>query len=334
MLRNWLLLAIAFLLFSLWILYPATVSSDFETLPANSRSGRIAFATVLGSDDYWVGVAVLRRSLQEHHEFIGHSADFIVLCTTAVSIGMQSYLRATGSVVQVVPEIPNPYDPETRFLGSFAKLYLWNLTDYDQVVYLDADCYVTAPLDGLLTCERFCMRPNHPSSPSVCPFNSGVMVLRPSANKFRALLQSLDSGLLPSDDLADQGFLNSFHYYDCMGIVPDPDTFEGDFVPQIQQAVQLAQEKGHYLPSGCASLPMLVHGKPARCQLLPYEYNFDVRSRMIWWKYWLFGLFTKPPIVAQFTGPFKPWDCGDLDLTLDQLLTCNQPLFRRYRMYY
>lgn len=334
---RWWTVAFLLLVYSLWFFTMSSGGLNWEPPTHTQKSvlpGRVAFATVLGSDDYLVGVAVLRRSLKLHHPALGHSVDFVVLCTTAVSHETLTYLNATGAHVLVVPEIPNPYDPHTRFLGSFAKLYLWNLTNYDQVVYLDADCYVDGPLDHLFQCERFCFRPNRPLShqPDACAFNSGVMVLRPSTNKFHALLQALNSRLLPSDDRADQGFLNSFHYYDCMSIVPDPDSYgRADFATQLELAITLTHDYGHSFPAGCAALSMVGQRDRARCQLLPYEYNFDVRSRMVWWSYWLFGVFTRAPVVAQFTGPFKPWDCRRDQLTVDQYLTCAQPLFRKYQ---
>lgn len=51
----------------------------------------------------------------------------------------------------------------------------------DQVIYLDSDAIVTHNIDELFECPGFCAIVRHSER-----FNSGVMVLEPSAATFKA----------------------------------------------------------------------------------------------------------------------------------------------------
>jgi glycogenin glucosyltransferase len=88
----------------------------------------------------------------------------------------------------------------------FTKLRAWDLTDLDKVVLLDADTIVLRNIDDLFERPEFAAAPDFflPDR-----FNSGVMVLKPSAAVFRAMLDRLASA--SSYDGGDQGFLNRFY---------------------------------------------------------------------------------------------------------------------------
>jgi glycogenin glucosyltransferase len=93
------------------------------------------------------------------------------------------------------------------------KLRLWELTQFDQVVYIDADCMVLDCLDELF--ER-CADLDFAAAPDVFPpdrFNAGVLYLRPSKETFLQLCAQLP--VLVSYDGGDTGFLNAFfpHWY-------------------------------------------------------------------------------------------------------------------------
>ncbi|CAO1617098.1 unnamed protein product [Sympodiomycopsis kandeliae] len=88
--------------------------------------------------------------------------------------------------------------------AALTKLHAWRLTDYDKVLFLDADTLILQPLAHLfLTKHHFAASPDT-GWPDI--FNSGVMLLTPSHDTFDGLLQlAAERG---SWDGADQGLIN------------------------------------------------------------------------------------------------------------------------------
>ncbi|CDO96156.1 unnamed protein product [Kluyveromyces dobzhanskii CBS 2104] len=95
---------------------------------------------------------------------------------------------------------------------TFLKLHLWELTQYDKVLYLDSD---VLPLDSDIfkifdhvssqTSDQIAAVPDC-GWPDL--FNSGVMVIKPNKEKYKELHDMATKEL--SIDGADQGILNQF----------------------------------------------------------------------------------------------------------------------------
>ena len=66
------------------------------------------------------------------------------------------------------------------------QLHIWGLTEYESIVYLDADTIVTRPLDELFLCDGVCgvMRASE-------RLNTGVLVVQPNATLFQQLLDAM-----------------------------------------------------------------------------------------------------------------------------------------------
>jgi glycogenin glucosyltransferase len=84
------------------------------------------------------------------------------------------------------------------------------LTDYERIIYLDADVLVLKNLDHLFDREF----ENYISAaPDMFPpdkFQSGVMIVRPNAQIFQDMISALNENRLVSYDQGDQGFLNAY----------------------------------------------------------------------------------------------------------------------------
>lgn len=94
-------------------------------------------------------------------------------------------------------------------IATFTKIELWNLTQYERVVYIDCDVVALRAPD-----ELFALDVNFAAAPDVgwpdC-FNSGFMVLRPNLQDYYSLKALAERGI--SFDGADQGLLN-MHFKD------------------------------------------------------------------------------------------------------------------------
>jgi glycogenin len=168
---------------------------------------KAAYVTTLcNGDGYVPGVEALGGSLQAS----GSRYPRVLLATADVPDEARRRLAAVGWEVRPIEPIENP-NPETqrlfaRFGNAFTKLRAWELTDLDKVVLLDADTIVLQNVDDLFE------RPSIAAAPDFFlpdRFNSGVMVLEPSAGTFARMVDALAGST--SYDGGDQGFLNTFY---------------------------------------------------------------------------------------------------------------------------
>ena len=78
-------------------------------------------------------------------------------------------------------------------LDNFAKLRLWQLADFERVVFLDADTLVLRNIDRLFGYPEFSAAPNvYQSLEDFQRLNSGVFVAKPSLQTFDAMMAHLD----------------------------------------------------------------------------------------------------------------------------------------------
>jgi glycogenin glucosyltransferase len=165
---------------------------------------RHAYVTTLcGGDGYLPGVEVLGRSLAE----TGTQIPRFAMVTADVSAAARATLRAQGWNVGEIEPIESPTAETTqlfpRFAMTFTKLRAFGLAQFDKLVLLDADTVVLRNVDDLFERPGFAAAPDFflPDR-----FNSGVMVIEPSAALFDTLHEALVR--VGSYDGGDQGFLN------------------------------------------------------------------------------------------------------------------------------
>ncbi|KAJ3360289.1 Glycogenin-1 [Allomyces javanicus] len=175
--------------------------------PLRPDEPRKAWVTLLTSDAYADGALVLATSLRA----VGTQYPIMVMHTPHVRAHTRTRLAAAfDRVIPVGPIFVD--DPRLALLNgrpelrtSFTKLRAWTLTQFEKLVFLDADTLVVQNLDDLMD------RPELSAAPDAGwpdMFNSGVFTLVPSIDTYRALRAHLrEHG---SIDGGDQGLLNAF----------------------------------------------------------------------------------------------------------------------------
>jgi len=167
---------------------------------------RRAYVTTLcNGDGYLPGVEVLGKSL----EASGSKETRIVLVTPDIAARTREHLARRGWQIREVEAIVNPAADQQlfpRFASVFTKLRAFQLVDFDRIVLLDADTLVLQNVDDLFGRPAFAAGPDFflPDR-----FNSGVMVLEPSASTFERMMEALS--VARTYDGGDQGFLNTFY---------------------------------------------------------------------------------------------------------------------------
>ncbi|KJS08802.1 MAG: glycosyl transferase [Hoeflea sp. BRH_c9] len=187
-----------------------------------------AFVTLVTNADYVMGAVALARSIG----LTGSGADIVVLHTCGVDAADLAPLEALGCRLAGVEHLPlsdafnqrhsrgtlhaaAPFSkgrkPDFHSpLDNFCKLRLWQLTDYETCVFIDADALVLRNIDKLFSYPEFSAAPNvYESLRDFHRLNSGVFVARPSEATFAAMLEKLDQ-----PDVfwqrTDQTFLETF----------------------------------------------------------------------------------------------------------------------------
>ena len=187
-----------------------------------------AYVTLVTNSDYAIGAAALARSLRA----VGAAHPLYVLTTPRVSDTDRQALEAAGGQILEVtqPEFsdgfrerhsrsaqhakspftkgekPQFHDP----LDNFCKLRLWQLTDCERVVFLDADTLVIKNIDKLFGYPQFSGAPNfYESLDDLHRLNSGVFVAAPDSSTYEDMIATLDApdAYWPR---TDQTFLESY----------------------------------------------------------------------------------------------------------------------------
>ncbi|KAE8683624.1 UDP-glucuronate:xylan alpha-glucuronosyltransferase 2 [Hibiscus syriacus] len=166
---------------------------------ATGNTKREAYATVLHSSETYVcGAITLAQSLLK----TGTKRDLILLLDDSVSKQRRDTLKAAGWKLRFIKRIRNPRAEKHSYNEyNYSKFRLWQLTDYEKVVFIDADIMVLRNLDHLFNFPQMTATGN-----DVWIFNSGIMVIEPSNCTFKLLMNKREEIL--SYNGGDQGFLN------------------------------------------------------------------------------------------------------------------------------
>jgi alpha-N-acetylglucosamine transferase len=177
-----------------------------------AANARFAYVTLVTNADYVTGAGALIRSIRA----TGTEADIVVLHTGGVAEPDLVRLRTSGARLIATDLLPTSESfnlahgrdrlhgiaPFTKGgkpafhtpLDNFAKLRLWQLTEYERIVFLDADTLMVRNCDKLFGYPEFCAAPNvYESLADFHRMNSGVFVAEPSEATFGAMLAALDA---------------------------------------------------------------------------------------------------------------------------------------------
>jgi alpha-N-acetylglucosamine transferase len=134
-----------------------TISPDppkqaFATLLApNSREG--ADQSDVASDDYFLSTRVLNYQLRHSNKTRYHDENvpFLVLCPPGVAENKRQILTDEGATIVPVERIEvDWFEITNRAWGEvMAKLHLFTYTQYERVLFIDADVYLVQSLDGV-----------------------------------------------------------------------------------------------------------------------------------------------------------------------------------------
>ncbi|KAL6504117.1 hypothetical protein OROGR_026040 [Orobanche gracilis] len=170
-----------------------------ENWYSGGNAKREAYATILHSADVYVcGAIAAAQSIR----MAGSTRDLVILVDETISDDHRAGLAAAGWKIHTIQRIRNPKAQRDAYNEwNYSKFRLWQLTDYDRVIFIDADMLILQNIDFLFEMPEISATGNNATL-----FNSGVMVIEPSDCTFRLLMEHIDE--IESYNGGDQGYLN------------------------------------------------------------------------------------------------------------------------------
>lgn len=183
-----------------------------------------SYITLLTNDSYVYGIVLLVESMKQ----VDTQYPLHVMVTKQVSAPTLKILNQLGVTYSQVDEIMTPQyifnhnmsiEPEISITwkACLTKFHVFDMINYDKIVFLDADLYIMKNLDHLfelphmtaaLDGEYFGLWQGWPH------FNSGCVVIEPSHQLYCDLLNfaaNMNPDTLPNYVIADQEILNLYY---------------------------------------------------------------------------------------------------------------------------
>ena len=159
---------------------------------------KYAYATILSTDSYLPGVLALYKSIKKTNTKV---SDFVVIVNQDIKKETINRLEQNGIVVKTMPKVNVPKEIKARnkliphWNNTFDKFNIFNLTDYDKVVYLDSDIYVAENIDELFKKQNMSAVVSGKSynrNKNWNELNSGVMVIEPREGIIDRLIDKMN----------------------------------------------------------------------------------------------------------------------------------------------
>lgn len=163
------------------------------------KQPREAYATILHSAHVYVcGAIAAAQSIR----MAGSTRDLVILVDDTISNYHRSGLEVAGWKIRTIQRIRNPKAEKDAYNEwNYSKFRLWQLTDYDKIIFIDADLLILRNIDFLFKMPQISATGNNGTL-----FNSGVMVIEPSNCTFHLLMDHINE--IESYNGGDQGYLN------------------------------------------------------------------------------------------------------------------------------
>jgi alpha-N-acetylglucosamine transferase len=173
---------------------PAVPQVPYTAAPTASQvlHQNQAYCTLVTSNEYAPGALVLANALLQH----GTTRILACMVTPGLDADVVRRLHSVFHHLHFVDPLDSLDVNALALLGrpelgiTLTKLQLWRLTQYDKLVFLDADTFPLRNVDELFEREEFSAAPDI-GWPDC--FNSGVFVCRPSLRTYRAIMRTMET---------------------------------------------------------------------------------------------------------------------------------------------
>ncbi|KAI5848300.1 nucleotide-diphospho-sugar transferase [Tricharina praecox] len=193
-----------------------------------TRKPRYAITSSVQTASFTSLAVMLAYSIQKHNDLKAMDAELVLLVREDEKDGVtaenKTRLEKAGWTVRVAKELEfqgvdtGKIRPWHRH--NLNKLHLWSWTEYEKILFIDADVVCKGSL-----AELWDMPGEFAAAPDVWwniltdnRFNSGVVVFRPSMETFNDMIPKMSDPNYHSPNDADQAFLNAYYKFRYFGL--------------------------------------------------------------------------------------------------------------------
>lgn len=177
-----------------------------------------AYVGVLSTDNYLLGVLGVQECLKR----VNSAYPFYVLITDKISTKTEKYLNSCGikTIRKKSIDIPNEIKEKnaqgdfSHWTYTFDKLSIFELTQFDKIVYLDADIYIRKSVDSLFDFPNMSAPCNYKFGPNVTvphELVSGLFVIEPQEGLIQEFLNILPEVAKEKASIGDQDILQKYY---------------------------------------------------------------------------------------------------------------------------
>lgn len=176
---------------------------------------RYTYVTLLSTSSYLQGVIMLNWSLRQ----VGSKYPLFVLCSDKIDKyclqqlerdGL-NYLICSNHITCDVSKINLDYG-YAHWNYTFDKLYIWSLTQFSKVVYLDTDMQVVRNIDFLFDKPHMsAVCADQWNEPGQNKLNSGLIVIEPNIKEMNGMIDLWQSGAINLAHVGDQDIIRAYY---------------------------------------------------------------------------------------------------------------------------
>lgn len=178
-----------------------------------------AYVGLLATDDsYLIGILGVAKALKR----VNSKYPFYVLITDNISAKTENFLNNHGiqtirkkavNIPEIIKE-KNKNGDFSHWTFAFDKLSVFELTQFDKIIFLDADAYVRKNIDILFEKNHMSATPNRKFGPSVTlppELCSGLLVIEPEKGLLNDFLKILSTIANKKESVGDQDILQEYY---------------------------------------------------------------------------------------------------------------------------
>ena len=176
-----------------------------------------AYITVLSNDKYFPGIKGLYFSWKRTNP----RYPLYIMIGRSVSENVRMVLSSMANLIDIesidvgnIIERSNQESFNTRWNFTFDKLLVFEQTQFDKVVFLDADMMILQNLDDLFDkphMSAVCAGASYPGNESWKDLNSGIMVIEPKKGLANELVKMVPKVLARRKSFGDQDLLQEYY---------------------------------------------------------------------------------------------------------------------------
>lgn len=177
-----------------------------------------AYVSVLTTESYLIGILGVSECLKR----VNSQFPFYVLITDNISHEIEALLNHRGintirrhsiSVPEIIKQ-KNDTGVFSHWTYTFDKLSIFELTQFDKIVYLDSDIYIRKNIDLLFKKKHMSTTPNRKFGPNITPppeLISGLLVIEPKEGLLTSFQEILSSIADKRNSVGDQDILQEYY---------------------------------------------------------------------------------------------------------------------------